>query len=203
VTCLVGIEETISGWLDSLEALGGASRAECEGLLRRAAGVDSSLAIVELGVYIGQGTCCLAAGSLLGGGAHVYGIDLWGLRPTGQEPKYDDPANQQTAQSALERLGLLQYATLVRADTQEAVKNWSRPIGLLVIDAGHEKPEVLIDYLHWAPFVAPGGWLLMHDARNGGWPGVDEVITQVIGPSLLWEAEEFVEPFSQWFRKRR
>jgi hypothetical protein len=186
-----------------LLALGGASEAECIGLVVRAAQVPADLAIVELGTFTGQGACCLATGAAVGLNATVWCIDMWGLRPSGQEAKYDDPGNQEATRAALDSLGLLQAAVLVRCETREAAKLWRLPIGLLVLDAGHEMVDVLSDYQNWARFVAPGGWLLMHDARNAGWPAVDEVIAEEIMPSGLWEPDEFVEPFSQWFRKQQ
>jgi len=165
--------------------------------------VPADQVIVEIGSFHGHGLYSLAGGSALGNGAHIYGVDLWGLRESGQGPAYDRPENMALVQDILHMLGIENLVTLIRSDSVDAAKGFGPPVGLLVIDGDHRKPGVLADYLAWSPKVAPGGWLLMHDARNGGWPGVDEVITQVIGPSLLWEAEEFVEPFSQWFRKRR
>lgn len=200
---LIGALADQQSLIAPLLALGGASEAECLGLLARAALVPADLAIVELGTFTGQGACCLGTGAALGLGARVWCIDMWGLRPSGQEAKYDDPGNQEATRVALDSLGLVQAAVLVRCETSEAAKLWLLPIGLLVVDAGHEKADVLADYQNWSRFVAPGGWLLMHDARNGGWPGVDEVIVEQIMPSGLWEADEFVEPFSQWFRKRQ
>jgi len=187
--------------LDFLATIGGGSRAECEARVRYAAEVAPDRAVVELGVMVGQGLCCLACGARFGHGAHVFGIDLFGLRPSGQGPAYDNPANLATVKGYIERFGLTDLVTVMQTDTLEAALQWDLSIGLLVVDAGHEYEQVLADVRAWLPYVVPGGLLLMHDAKNPAWPGVDRVIAEQIMPSGQWEEAEFVPPFSAWYRR--
>src|SRR3954471_20831664 len=40
---------------------------------------------------------------------------------------------------------------------------WSAPVGLVFIDGGHGSEPAHLDYETWAPKVAPGGFLAIHD----------------------------------------
>lgn len=196
---MTGIDE-VQDTLDFLEALGGGGRAECEARVRHAMTVEQGV-IVELGVLRGQGLCCLACGSGFGHGVPVYGIDLFGIRPSGQGPTYDDPKNERVTREFVKRFGVANLVTILRSDTLEAALDWQHPIGLLEVDAGHEYLQVQADVNAWLPHVLPSGLLMMHDAKNPGWPGVDQVIAEQIMGSGEWEELEFVPPFSQWFRR--
>jgi len=194
--------DEVQDTLDFLATLGGASRMECETRVRYAMEVSPPAVIVELGVMVGQGLCCLGCGARFGQGALSFGIDLFGMRPSGQGAAYDNPANMATVRGYIERFGLSELVTLMQADTAEAVAQWEEPIGLLVVDAGHDYEQVLADAKAWLPHVVPGGLLLMHDARNPAWPGVDRVINEEILPSGEWDDAEFVPPFSRWLRRK-
>jgi len=51
---------------------------------------------------------------------------------------------------------------------------WSTPLGLVFIDGGHSQAAADADYEGWAPHVAPGGLLAIHDVfpdpADGGRP---------------------------------
>jgi len=187
--------------LDFLEVIGGGPRAECEARLRYAMQVEQPNVIVELGVLRGQGICCLGCGSNFGHKVPVVGIDLFGLRPSGQGPTYDDPRNEKVSRVYADRFGLADLVTLIRSASLDAAAGFTQPIGLLAIDAGHEYEDVAADVKAWLPHVVPGGLLMMHDARSPAWPGVDRVIAEQIMASGEWEELDFVKPFSAWFRR--
>jgi len=187
--------------LDFLEVIGGGPRAECEARLRYAMQVEQPNVIVELGVLRGQGICCLGCGSNFGHKVLVVGVDLFGLRPSGQGPTYDDPRNEKVSRVYAERFGLADLVTLIRSASLDAAAGFTQPIGLLAIDAGHEYEDVAADVKAWLPHVVPGGLLMMHDARSPAWPGVDRVIAEQIMASGEWEELDFVKPFSAWFRR--
>jgi predicted O-methyltransferase YrrM len=195
--------DEVQDTLDFLATIGGGPRTECEARVHYAMQVQPPHCIVELGVFTGQGLTSLACGSRFARSVPVIGIDLFGSRPSGQEQKYDTPENELTARSWAERFGVNELVTLTRSDTVEAARGWSRPIGLLVIDAGHEYEQVLADFQAWTPHLVPGGLLMMHDARNHAWPGIDRVIGESIRPTGEWEELPFVQPYSAWFRKRQ
>ncbi|WP_139979139.1 class I SAM-dependent methyltransferase [Nocardioides litoris] len=53
-------------------------------------------------------------------------------------------------------------------------RHWRTPLSLLFIDGGHAEEHAQADYTGWAPWVAPGGLLLIHDVfpdpADGGQP---------------------------------
>lgn len=200
MTARAGTEE-IEDTLDFLEVIGGAPREECEARLRYAMGVEQPNVIVEVGVLRGQGMCCLGSGSKFGHQVQVIGVDLFGLRPSGLGPTYDEPRNEKVSREFADRFGLKELVTLVRSESLEAAAAFAQPIGLLEIDAGHDYEDVLADAKAWIPHMVPSGLLLMHDARNPAWPGVDKVIEEQIMGSGEWEELEFVPPFAAWFRR--
>jgi len=40
---------------------------------------------------------------------------------------------------------------------------WRTPLGMVFIDGGHTDAAAVTDYEGWAPWVAPGGVLAIHD----------------------------------------
>ena len=45
----------------------------------------------------------------------------------------------------------------------DVARLWRTPLGMLFIDGGHTDAAVRADYEGWAPWVAPGGALAIHD----------------------------------------
>jgi predicted O-methyltransferase YrrM len=56
-------------------------------------------------------------------------------------------------------------------------REWTTPLGLLFIDAGHEYIDVLKDYHLWAKHVKVGGYLVFHDV--GSWDGPTRMYNEV------------------------
>jgi predicted O-methyltransferase YrrM len=54
--------------------------------------------------------------------------------------------------------------------SQELAPEWTGSIDLLFIDGDHAEESVARDWEMWSPFVAPGGRVVLHDARDGGRP---------------------------------
>lgn len=153
-----------------------------------AAEVSTEHAIVELGVNRGLTTISMAQATQ----AHVYSIDLWDMRLP--QPKLDGHRVRRGFSGteefrafldSLEAAGLNSQVTWVKGDTAQAAKLWSRPIGLLHIDAAHDYDSVRKDFKGWAPFVVPGGFLCMDDADGRG---VRRVIDELVNAED-WDAE--------------
>ena len=68
------------------------------------------------------------------------------------------------------RLELLGWVIPITVTSQEAVRGWNRPLGLVFIDGGHDADLVKIDVEAWEPHLAVGGVIAFHDA---GMAGVD------------------------------
>ena len=59
-------------------------------------------------------------------------------------------------------------------DSATIAARWGSPAGLVFIDGGHGPEPAWADYRGWAPKVAGGGWLAIHDVfpdpADGGRP---------------------------------
>jgi len=70
--------------------------------------------------------------------------------------------------------GLEDVVVAVVGDSPAVARWWSTPLALLFIDGGHGTEPAHRDYEGWAPRVAPGGLLAIHDVfpdpADGGRP---------------------------------
>jgi MMP 1-O-methyltransferase len=62
----------------------------------------------------------------------------------------------------------------VVGDSPTVAARWDRPVALCFIDGGHGEEPAWADFRGWAPHVAAGGWLAIHDVfpdpADGGRP---------------------------------
>jgi predicted O-methyltransferase YrrM len=76
------------------------------------------------------------------------------------------------ARRAVEEAGLEDSVVLVVGASMTVAAVWSTPLALVFIDGGHGDEVAWADYRAWAPRVAAGGWLAIHDVfpdpRDGG-----------------------------------
>jgi MMP 1-O-methyltransferase len=129
--------------------------------------------ILEIGSYCGKSAIYLAAAArerrqLLVTVDHHRGSEE---HQPGWE--YHDPSLVDTATGRLDTLPRLR-ATLAAAGVEddvvvvvgrsaEVARLWRTPLGLLFIDGGHTDAAAQRDYEGWAPWVAAGGALAIHD----------------------------------------
>src|SRR5580692_2392837 len=129
--------------------------------------------VLEIGSYCGKSTIYLAAAAR-GAGQPVITVD----HHRGSEEhqpgwEYHDPALVDAATGRLDTLPRLR-ATLAAAGLEDDVvvvvgrsadvaRLWRTPLGLVFIDGGHSEQAAVTDYEGWAPWVAPGGALAIHD----------------------------------------
>lgn len=129
--------------------------------------------IVEIGTYCGKSTIYLAA-ALKGTGRRVVTVDHHhGSEENQPGWEYHDPALVDPRTGRLDTLPHLR-ATLGDAGVEEDVivivgrsaqvaRLWRTPLGFLFIDGGHTEAAAVADYEGWAPWVAAGGALAIHD----------------------------------------
>jgi hypothetical protein len=167
--------DAIEGWL-TLE--------EGRRLAYLASTVPAKQAIVELGSWKGKSTAYLAAGSKFGHCASVFAVDHWVGHPELQY-LFPDPSTTTLPEFLrnMEWQGHLDIVTPLSGKTVDVARTWTRPIGLLFIDAAHEYEAVKEDFLAWSPFVGVGGWVAFHDA---GAPGPRQVIGEEILGHAAW-----------------
>lgn len=143
--------------------------------------------IVELGSCWGRSACYLAAGLRHAKRqAEIYCVDLWDLGVATPNRHHDKSAYPRF-EANLKACGLWDYIHPIKADTVAAAQDWTRPIDLLFIDAGHKYEEVFGDYTAWSPFVKPGGILAFHDYILPDHHDIHECVEADVMPTGLWE----------------
>jgi len=115
--------------------------------------------IVEIGSWKGKSTICLALGSLTAGGEKIYAVDPH--KPLAEEGYIEDTEAEFRKNISEARVDG-QVVPMVMS-SEEAAKDWNKPIRLLWIDGDHRYQEVKRDFLLWEPHVVDGGIIAMHD----------------------------------------
>ena len=140
--------------------------------------------IAEVGTYCGKSTIYLAAaasatGQLVVTVDHHRGSEE--IQPGWEhhDPELVDPVTGRMDslpffRAALTGAGLEASVVAVIGTSADVARLWRAPLGMLFIDGGHSEASVVTDYEGWAPRVAPGGALAIHDVfpnpADGGRP---------------------------------
>jgi predicted O-methyltransferase YrrM len=129
--------------------------------------------IVEIGSYCGKSSIYLAAGARRGGGVVLCVDHHRGSEEHQPGEEYHDPdlfdAEMDEMDSLPElrrniaRAGLEDCAILVVSPSALFARVWSTPLGMVFIDGGHSSEAATADYEAWAPKLARGGVLAIHD----------------------------------------
>ena len=146
-----------------------------EGLALHEAGLAGGRVgpLLEIGTYCGKsavylGAAARAAGTVLFTVDHHRGSEE---NQAGWEHHDREVVDQRTGRMdtlpffrrTMEDAGLDDAVIAVIGDSPTVGRHWATPVGLLFIDGGHAEDVALADYATWAPFVAPGGVLAIHD----------------------------------------
>jgi predicted O-methyltransferase YrrM len=134
--------------------------------------------VLEVGSYCGKSAIYLAAGVRAARAAGIRQQVVTVDHHRGSEEhqpgwEYHDPGLVDPATGRLDTLPRLR-ATLAAAGVEDDVvaivgrsadvaRLWRTPLGLLFIDGGHTEAAAQRDYAGWAPLVAIGGALAIHD----------------------------------------
>jgi predicted O-methyltransferase YrrM len=129
--------------------------------------------ILEVGSYCGKSSVYLGAGAKLRGGRLICVDHHRGSEEHQPGEEYHDADLLDPEIGALDSLpylrralrqaGLDDTAVLLVAPSLVAARLWSAPLGMVFIDGGHSHATANGDYESWAPHVAPGGVLAIHD----------------------------------------
>lgn len=153
---------------------------------------------VEIGVYEGSSALVLCSALPLDATLHL--IDPFTANPTllpGWQAS--EHATRRVVERARRRRGGPRLRWHVELSEQTAAR-WSEPVDLVFIDGDHSEAGCRLDWELWSPFVAPGGVVAFHDARDGGGPepglpGPTAVVDELFrrdGPPEGWHiAAEF------------
>lgn len=165
------------------------------GVLLVAAGVANARRVVEVGVY--EGASAVALVGALGEGSELHLIDPFGAHadalPSGWGAS--EWATRRTVARALAaRRADRPHVSWHVARSHDVAAAWSAPVDVVFVDGDHSESGCELDWDSWHPHVAPGGFVVFHDARAGrprgrGLPGPTAVVERRLraAPPADWE----------------
>ena len=139
---------------------------------------------VEIGTYCGKSTLLLGAAALQTGGV-IFTIDHHhGSEEHQPGWEYHDASlvdevtglfdTLPTFRRALDAAGLDDHVVTVVGKSPIVARAWATPLRFVFIDGGHSEAAANEDFDGWAPWVAVGGALVIHDVfpnpEDGGRP---------------------------------
>jgi MMP 1-O-methyltransferase len=158
--------------------------AEGRALFDAAATYASRGPVLEVGSYCGKSTIYLAAAAREFGQVVITVDHHRGSEEHQPGWEYHDPALVDPGTGRIDTLprlratlaaaGLEDHVVVVVGRSSDVARLWGTPLGLVFIDGGHTEAAAVADYEGWAPWVAPGGALAIHDVfanpADGGRP---------------------------------
>jgi predicted O-methyltransferase YrrM len=142
-------------------------------LFRAAAAYAAAGPITEIGTYCGKSTIYLAAAARQAGQVVVTVDHHHGSEENQPGWEYHDAELVDPATGRLDTLphfraalagaGLEDQVIAIVGTSAAVASLWRVPLGLLFIDGGHTDAAASTDYEGWAPWVAHGGALAIHD----------------------------------------
>ena len=129
--------------------------------------------VAEIGTYCGKSTIYLAAAARQAGQVVVTVDHHHGSEENQPGWEYHDAGLVDPATGRLDTLphfratlaaaGLEEHVVAIVGRSTAVAALWRAPLGMLFIDGGHTDAAAVADYEGWAPRVAPGGALAIHD----------------------------------------
>jgi predicted O-methyltransferase YrrM len=129
--------------------------------------------IVEIGTYCGKSTIYLAAAAR-GRGQFVVTVDHhrgseehqpgWEYHDTSLvDPRTGRIDTLPHFRAALAAAGLEDHVIAIVGRSADVASLWRTPLGMVFVDGGHTDGAAQADYAGWAPRLAVGGALAVHD----------------------------------------
>ncbi|MDJ0383035.1 class I SAM-dependent methyltransferase [Streptomyces sp. G-G2] len=147
-----------------------------EGLALHAAATEAAalgLPLLEVGTYCGRSTILLADAAREAGVSAITVDHHRGSEEQQPGWEYHDPTvvdpevglmdTLPTFRRTLHKAGLEDHVIAIVGRSPQVAAAWGGPLGLVFIDGGHTDEHATGDYEGWAPHVAPGGTLVIHD----------------------------------------
>jgi predicted O-methyltransferase YrrM len=129
--------------------------------------------VLEVGTYCGKSTIYLAAAAREKGQAvitvdHHHGSEEnqpgWEYHDTTLvDPRTGRLDTLPHVRATLAAAGVEDDVIVVVGRSADVARLWRTPLGMLFIDGGHTDVAAATDYESWAPWIAPGGLLAIHD----------------------------------------
>jgi hypothetical protein len=135
----------------------------------------------EVGCWKGRSTVVLAQTRQPGWAVdHFHG--------TGGE----HPDGTDTYAEFMENIGPYTNVTVLPYKFQGAAAMVPDDLSLVFLDADHSYEETWQAFQLYSPKVERGGHVALHDAKGGGWPGVEEVVAE-LRTNRAWQELPAVE----------
>ncbi|MFD8143890.1 class I SAM-dependent methyltransferase [Streptomyces sp. NPDC059708] len=147
-----------------------------EGLALHAAASGAAalgLPLLEVGTYCGRSTILLADAAREAGVAAITVDHHRGSEEQQPGWEYHDPTvvdpeiglmdTLPTFRRTLHRAGLEEHVIAIVGRSPQVAATWGGKLGLVFIDGGHTDEHATGDYEGWAPHLAVGGTLVIHD----------------------------------------
>lgn len=115
----------------------------------------------EIGAYKGRSAAALATT-----GHDGYVIDTF-------------LAGKDTEAECRRNLAAFPYVRVIRSDFKDAVDAVPDQLQLLHLDADHSYEQTKLAFDLYSPKVVQEGCVAFHDARGGGWPGVERFVDEL------------------------
>ncbi|MBD0747081.1 class I SAM-dependent methyltransferase [Streptomyces sp. CBMA152] len=131
------------------------------------------LPLLEVGTYCGRSTLLLADAARAAATVAVTVDHHRGSEEQQPGWEYHDPETVDpevglmdtlpTFRRTLHKAGLEDHVIAVVGRSPQVARAWGGEVGLVFIDGGHTDEHANADYEGWAPHVAEGGMLVIHD----------------------------------------
>ena len=165
--------------LDVVDSVGGFLSRKEAGLLHWAACAwPVAGPVLELGAYEGRSTIVFASA-----GRQVHAVDAWSLSVNDLSAYGDKASADAVFERFLENLRHAGVESRVRPHrglTHDMARRWNIPGAVLFVDAGHTYADVKGDLELWAPHLASGGVLLMHDVLGDVYLDVTRAASELL-----------------------
>jgi predicted O-methyltransferase YrrM len=191
------------GWREHAAAAKGFMPVE-EGDALHAAALAAAAAVpgapfIEIGSYCGRSTIWLAAAARAAGTV-VFAVDHHrGSEENQAGWEHHDPDVVDGTVGQIDTLpwfrrtlldaGLERHAIAVVGESPTVAAYWNTPAALVFIDGGHGIEPARADYRGWAPHVADGGTLAIHDVfpdpADGGRPPYEDIYLPAIDSGVF------------------
>jgi MMP 1-O-methyltransferase len=149
---------------------------------------------VEIGSYCGRSTVWLGAAARTAATV-VFAVDHhrgseenqpgWEWHdPTVVDPRTGEMDTLPTFRATIRDAGMEDVVVAVVGQSPTVARHWAMPAALVFIDGGHGVEPARADYAGWAPHVAVGGTLAIHDVfpdpADGGRPPFEEIFVPAL-----------------------
>lgn len=118
--------------------------------------------IVEIGSWKGKSTIWLASGSKRGKKARVYAIDPH-IGSSEHRKMFGKVWTFEEFKKNIKKARVDDVIVPMVKKSENAAKNFDKPVGLAFIDGAHEYGMVALDYNLWFPKLIDGGVMAFHD----------------------------------------